>query len=113
MASKDSIGKTLTVALLLCIVCSVIVSAAAVMLRPMQIENKNLDRKRNILLAAGLYQADTPVDVQFAKIQSRVVDLDRGVFVDVDPETFDQRKAAKDPEPVSYPHLTLPTSPKV
>lgn len=95
MASKDTIGKTLTVAFVLCIVCSVVVSAAAVLLRPMQIENKNLDRKRNILLAAGLYNPELTVDEQFKKISTRLVDLDRGVFVEADTANFDQRKAAK------------------
>jgi len=98
VSSKDTIGKTLTVALLLCIVCSVIVSAAAVLLRPMQIENKNLDRKRNILLAAGLYNAELSIEEQFKKISTRMVDLERGIFVEGDTEQYDQRKAAKDPQ---------------
>ena len=38
--SNDSIQKTLTVAFLLCIVCSVIVSTAAVVLKPSQEANK-------------------------------------------------------------------------
>ena len=45
MANQDTIQKTLTVALLLCFVCSVIVSTAAVLLRPMQDANKDQDRK--------------------------------------------------------------------
>ena len=49
MSSNDSIGKTLTVAFLLCIVCSVIVSGAAVVLKPARESNEALDRKRNIL----------------------------------------------------------------
>ncbi len=36
MSSNDSIGKVLKVAFALCIVCSVIVSAAAVVLKPAQ-----------------------------------------------------------------------------
>lgn len=97
MANKDTIGKTLTVALLLCIVCSVVVSTAAVMLRPMQEANKDLDRKRNILLAAGMYEKGVPIDEQFAAIQPRLVDLESGQFTDGDPSVYDQRKAAKDP----------------
>ena len=98
MASQDSIQKTLTVALLLCFVCSVIVSAAAVILRPMQELNKDLDKKKNILLAAGLYQESVSVEEQFSAIQTRIVDLSTGLFVDVDDaNAFDQRKAAKDP----------------
>lgn len=99
MASQDSIGKTLTVALLLCIVCSVIVSGAAVSLRPMQEANKDQDKKKNILLAAGLYQESVSVDEQFAAIQTKMVDLSTGLFVDgEDVDSFDQRKAAKDPK---------------
>ncbi len=98
MASQDSIGKTLTVALLLCIVCSVIVSGAAVSLRPMQEANKDQDKKKNILLAAGLYQESLTVDEQFAAIKTKMVDLSTGLFVDgEDVNSFDQRKAAKDP----------------
>lgn len=99
MSSKDSVVKTLTVALLLCVVCSIIVSTAAVLLRPMQAANKNLDKKRNILLAAGLYEEGASVDEQFASIKTRVVDLSTGRFTDaVDAGKYDQRKAAKDPK---------------
>lgn len=97
MAKKEGIGSTLTVAFLLCIVCSVVVSTAAVSLRPQQELNKDLDKKRNILLAAGLYEEGVSIDQQFEKINTRVVDLDSGKFVDVDPANYDQRKAAKDP----------------
>lgn len=96
MASKDTIGKTLTVALLLCIVCSVVVSGAAVSLRPLQQANKDADRKRNILLAAGMYQPELSIDEQFSAIETRLVDLDSGKFVEGDVGSYDQRKAAKD-----------------
>lgn len=97
MANKDSISKTLTVALLLCIVCSVVVSVAAVSLKDLQQANKDKDRKRNILLAAGLYQPDLSIDEQFSTIRTRMVDLSTGKFVEGDVNAFDQRKAAKDP----------------
>ncbi|MDG1662598.1 MAG: Na(+)-translocating NADH-quinone reductase subunit C [Pseudomonadales bacterium] len=97
MANQDSTGKTLMVAFLLCIVCSVVVSAAAVILRPMQDANKDIDRKRNILLAAGLYDDARSIDDQFSAIQTRLVDLQTGQFSDAVAEGFDQRKAAKDP----------------
>ena len=48
MSSNDSTKKILTVAFSLCIVCSVIVSTAAVLLKPAQEANKSLDKKRNI-----------------------------------------------------------------
>ncbi|MEM9257071.1 MAG: Na(+)-translocating NADH-quinone reductase subunit C [Pseudomonadota bacterium] len=98
MSSNDSIQKTLVVALALCVVCSVIVSTAAVVLKPAQEVNKTLDRKRNILAAAGMLEPSVPVDEQFKQITTKVVDLDTGRFTDaVDPADYDQRRAAKDP----------------
>lgn len=98
MASNESTQKTLTVAFLLCIVCSLIVAGAAVSLKPMQLENKALDRKKNILAAAGLLEADRGIEEQFARVQTRIVDLDSGRFTDaVAVEGFDQRKVAGDP----------------
>jgi Na+-transporting NADH:ubiquinone oxidoreductase subunit C len=100
VSSNDSIGKTLVVAFALCIVCSVVVSAAAVLLKPVQEVNKTLDRKRNILAAAGMLVEGKSVDEQFADVQTRVVDLQTGKFADnaVDPDKYVQRKAAKDPD---------------
>lgn len=100
MSSNDSTRKTLIVAFLLCIVCSVIVSAAVVMLKPVQEVNKTLDRKRNILAAAGMLVEDQSVEEQFSRVQTRVVDLRTGEFADkaVDPDKYDQRRAAKDPQ---------------
>ena len=98
MSSNDSTGKTLLVAFLLCIVCSVVVSTAAVVLKPAQQENQSLDRKRNILAAAGMLDESRTVDEQFANFTTKIVDLRTGRFTDeVDAERFDQRRAAKDP----------------
>ena len=98
MSSNDGISKTLIVAFSLCIVCSIIVSAAAVILQPAQEANKSLDRKRNILAAAGMLDDSKSVDELFAQISTRVVDLRTGKFTeDVSPDSYDQRKAAKDP----------------
>lgn len=99
MSSNDSTVKTLTVALLLCIVCSVIVSTAAVMLKPAQEANKTLDRKRNILAAAGMLEDGKSIDEQFARVTARMVDLRTGKFTDeVQEDSYNARKAAKDPE---------------
>ncbi|MEM9759869.1 MAG: Na(+)-translocating NADH-quinone reductase subunit C, partial [Pseudomonadota bacterium] len=82
MSSNDTIGKILKVAFSLCIVCSVIVSAAAVVLKPAQEANKSLDRKRNILQAAGMLQEGRSVEEQFAAVEERFVDLSTGRFTD-------------------------------
>ncbi|MFT7300274.1 MAG: Na+-transporting NADH:ubiquinone oxidoreductase subunit C [Porticoccus sp.] len=98
MASNDSTSKTIIVALALCIVCSVIVSTAAVLLRPAQQANKDLDRKTNILAAAGMLQEGVGVEEQFSNISTRAVDMATGKFTDVvDVATYDQRKASKNP----------------
>jgi len=97
-ANNDTIGKTITVTVLLCVVCSVIVSAAAVLLKPQQIANKELDRKTNILAAAGLMDSSKSVEELFAQITTKVIDLETGKFTDeVDAATYDARKASKDP----------------
>lgn len=98
MADNDSIGKTLLVTLSLCVVCAVVVSASAVMLRPLQAVNQALDRKENILAAAGLLEPGVSVEQQFERVETRLVDLDSGRFSDaIDPADYDQRKASRDP----------------
>ncbi len=95
---NDSISKTFGVALALCVVCAVVVSSAAVILRPTQEVNKLLDLKANILASAGLLQEGVSIETQFEQISTRVVDLQTGEFTDaVDAATYDQRKASKDP----------------
>ncbi|WP_321347668.1 Na(+)-translocating NADH-quinone reductase subunit C [Halopseudomonas oceani] len=97
-SKKESVARTLTVALLVCLVCSVVVSAAAVALKPVQTTNRLQDKQRNILQIAGLFQPGVSVQEQFQQITPRLVDLRTGEFSDAqDPLTFDQQKAAKDP----------------
>ena len=101
--AQDTVGKTFGVALGVCLVCSILVSAAAVSLKPTQEENKALDKKRNILMAAGLLKAgesagaDRVIEL-YENVQARVVDLSTGNYTDVDPDVFDARRAALDPE---------------
>jgi Na+-transporting NADH:ubiquinone oxidoreductase subunit C len=107
-SDKDSMKNILVVALSVCFVCSVVVSAAAVFLKPTQLANKELDRNKNILIAAGLFEKDvTPesdIDKLFESFEVRVVDMQQQRFMSeaevsaagIDPAKFDQRKAAKD-----------------
>lgn len=97
-ANNDTIGKTITVTVLLCVVCSVIVSAAAVLLKPKQIANKDLDRKSNILAAAGISDSSKSVDELFSQITTKYVDLETGKFTTDIPAKYDAKKAAKDPQ---------------
>lgn len=104
-SNNDSIQKTITVALALCLVCSIFVAAAAVGLKPIQNANKDLDRKRNILSAAGMLDSSTSVDAIFETIETRTVNLQTGVFATdaemkeagINSATYDQQAAAKDP----------------
>lgn len=99
---RETVGKTILVAAILCVVCSVLVSTAAVQLRPLQENNREMERMRNILVAAGLYEPGIDIRDTFDnKIEQRVVDLETGEYVDpsvIDPATYDQRQASKDPE---------------
>ena len=102
--SNDSVGKTVLVATLLCLVCSVIVSVAAVALKPIQNENKLLDKQKNILAAAGLLKPDQSVKESFSKVEVKLVNVSEARFATdaelaeigiSDLSLYDQRKAAK------------------
>lgn len=94
--SKDTVSRTLIVALSVCLACAVVVSTAAVVLKPIQQINDERNRQENILAAAGLLQEGVPLEEQFARVQTRVVDLRTGTFTDaVDPATYDNLRAAK------------------
>ncbi len=53
---KETPTRTLVVTLVLCLVCSIAVSAAALILRPTQQENALVDRQRAVLVIAELWQ---------------------------------------------------------
>ncbi len=97
----DSVGKTLGVAALLCIVCSILVSGAAVVLRPLQEKNKEMDIKKNLLISAGLVGTSASaneVDRMYERVETKIVDLSSGEYVDdMDIDSYDQKAAAKDP----------------
>lgn len=80
--SRDSRAKTLGVAFVLCLVCSILVSAAAVGLKARQEGNKETEKRRNILQIARMYDPSKPVDEQFSKVRARMVDLEKGRFAD-------------------------------
>lgn len=82
---SNSNMKTISVALTLCLVCSVLVSAVAVGLKPAQIVNSNLDRNKNILVAADMFdpEKDTNDDVaeRFKDFKVEIVDLKKGNYL--------------------------------
>lgn len=98
MADNNTVRKMITVTLVVCLACSIVVSSAAVLLRPSQIANQQLDIRRNLLAAAGLTEPGRSIQEIFEeRITVRVVDLETGQFTDaVDPETYDQQRASRD-----------------
>ena len=100
---KDSVSRTILVAAVLCIICSVLVTSSAVVLRDRQEKNKQLDIKKNLLLAAGLlknsYPSEEEIFEAYKSVSSTVIDLDTGeAMPDIDPDSFDQKKMAKNPK---------------
>jgi len=95
---SDSVPKTLFVAVAVCLVASMIVSSAAVALRPAQAVNALKDKQINILQVAGIYDPEVDVLEAFAAFEPYVLELATGEFTDAfDPATFDDRAAAQDP----------------
>ena len=107
MLQRDSLGYTFGVATVLCVVCSLAVSAAAVALRKPQEENKLLDRQRNILDASGLALGEKgrlagklskdDVAMLYKRVEERLVDLQTGEYDSTfDVAKYEPRDAAKD-----------------
>lgn len=106
-SNKDSMKNVMIVALSVCLVAAVIVSGSAISLKPARLANKELDRNKNILIAAGLFKKDeTPVSEipdLFKQFEIAMVDLENNkLLTDAEVEAlglniakFDQRKAAK------------------
>ena len=98
-AHKETLGKTVGIVLAVCLVCSIVVSGAAVGLRSLQQTNAALDKQTNILEAAGLLEKSAgDVSGTYEKfVEERFVDLATGNYVEM-PEGYDMYKAAKDPD---------------
>ncbi len=105
-SANDSIKNVIIVALSLCIVCSVIVSAAAVLLKPIQVKNKTLNLKENVLRSAGMLPENATkkeIEQIFDTIIPKIVDLETGEYVEPDVAgyatvgNFDQKKVQSNP----------------
>jgi Na+-transporting NADH:ubiquinone oxidoreductase subunit C len=92
----NSTGNVLKVAFYVCLFCGLFVSAAAVMLRPLQEENRLQFRQINVLRAAGIYEPGLDVEAAFQSVQRRFVELESGEYVDMPPD-YDPMAAARDP----------------
>ena len=74
-----------------------VVSTAAVQLRPQQTANKLLDSQKNVLAVTGLLTGDNIAQLYSEHVEERFVDLDTGEFVQK-PANYDYRKFMKDPK---------------
>lgn len=105
----NTVSGTLIVAIVLCLICSLVVSTAAVTLKPLQEKNQRNRMRRNVLAAAGLWKdgmTDAEMEKTFESIETVMVNLQTDVEgapeagsinEEVDIATYDARKAAKDP----------------
>ena len=103
--TNDSPQKAILVVLAVALVCSVMVSIAAVSLRPIQLAHKLLERAQHVVQLTGLAPADSAALAEeelltlYGQLDARVIDIDNRDFdPDINPDTFDQRRAANDPE---------------
>jgi Na+-transporting NADH:ubiquinone oxidoreductase subunit C len=101
---RNTLGYAVLFATAICVVCAVIVSSSAVALKPRQDRNADLERKKNVLLAAGLATEGEPlspdeIEARFGAVDAVAVDLKTG---EEDPEfdlaRYDQNKALSDPD---------------
>ena len=102
-SNNDSIKKTLFVVIVLSLVCSIIVSVAAVALRDKQQINAKLDKQSKILEVSGVDMSQGSIQELYAKfIEPKLVDFSTGELVGqtkdgVKAADFDQRAAASNP----------------
>ena len=106
MRRLESTRYTVMFATIVCVVCALFVSVAAVSLQPRQAANARLYMEKNILVAAGLVEPGQDVSLQqldefFAtRIKARLVDFETGELVpegQMDARQYDQRKARNEP----------------
>jgi len=106
MQQHDSLGRTLLVAVILCVVCSLAVSTAAVSLRSRQEANEILDQRKNILDATGLALGEyglqaselSPKQIEELStwLEPRLVDLETGEFTEeISIDQYDMLEAAE------------------
>lgn len=100
MSNKESVGKTFIVAGILCVVCSAIVSIAVVSLRDKQLLNIKLDKRSNILSAAGVSVDGIDINKTYeTSIDVKYIDISTGEYLDSPPsKNYDSVVAAKLPE---------------
>lgn len=106
MNGTPSTARTLLVAAGVALACSLMVSTAVYVLRPIQLAYAELATNRVILTAAGLIEpsaelSDREVVDRFLQLDTRVVDLDEGRFArGIDPYEVDSFQETDDGEAI-------------
>ena len=102
--NRDSPKNALLAVLVTALVCSSLVSAAVVLLRPIQLNNQLLEQSRNIMKLTGLLTEGVELDDDemlglYKSVDRRIVNISDAVFDEaIDPNIFNKRKAVNDPE---------------
>ncbi len=101
--NADTPSRALLVVFAVALLCSILVSVAAITLRPVQERNALVERSRHIVALTGLVEPGRSLDSAeilevVEALDVRLVDIDRGEFTtELDAETFDARAATLDP----------------
>ena len=103
--SNDSTQKTVFFTLGVCLVCSILVSYAAVTLKGRQRENRKLEKLRNILIAGDMLEEKIDIiKIYQERIRPEIIDLKTGKPISekryndlINVEEFDINRVAKDP----------------
>ena len=94
---NDDPAKAIGVAAIVAALCALVLSVSAVLLRPLQEENRLAARAGQM---AAMLEAVPGIAelLENGGIETHVVDLATGRISDTDPASFDQAAAAQDPE---------------
>lgn len=98
---NDRPAKTFLVALTVSLVCALVVSTTAVLLKPLHLANRERERQEHILAIVerlpGVKELFETVEAR--QVEAHVVELSTGNYVRaLDPEDYNQRAAAKNPQ---------------
>jgi len=102
---RDSLGKTLFVAFSIVLVCSLLVTGAVTLLRPIQAAQKAPQNFQRILQVAGLIKQDVEIDKQenmvelFQQIEISILDLNTASYITPSASNkFDYRQSLSEPQ---------------
>lgn len=101
--AEHSTRKIIGIAFSVCLVCSLLVSATVVGLKSKQVQNQQLDKLKNILIAGGLFTPDIDIQTVYeSRIDPELLNLNSGMFLSRDqypdgltPESFELQNVLK------------------